>query len=415
MLRLQKTSVSNAACLTVQKLSLIAETLSSLPSFPVTAESQGSHYGYHARCSTRRHSRRARGTFYGEPGLHGFLAASNGIPNPAQITPGQLLTAYDPGHVHRVTPGETLAEIALTFYGDANVISGIVAANNIVDPNRIDAGQVLSIPEPAPLPAAAGSASDESGSSVGEAKAAGLPDGVLDNAAREVYMATLVPLDAPPIAGRDQADGLVKAVSINALQLEPGEVEKVRLHLKRVGARGKNPRARVRDQTLDRLATFEQPLIPVAEPVLKAAHIPSDELIEFIDELTRLRRGEVTRASDTAEETARAAIRFNAAVVASYALSLPQTTMPVGLLNLERIEMVPTGIERGELVTTIPLAPGERTAVTQKEWSVTSSEFTTIVTDELGELSETGVTDNTDLSQSRATANFPGATGWRVG
>ncbi|WP_053170586.1 hypothetical protein [Streptomyces sp. SBT349] len=100
-------------------------------------------------------------------------------------------------------------------------------------------------------------------------------------------------------------------------------------------------------------------------------------------------------------ETGTSAQRLHSAVVAARTLGdLVAATPPVGMLNLERIEMVPTGIQRGELVSTIPLAPGEETAVTHKEWSVTSREFTTIVTDSLEEVSETGVTDNTDLSQS---------------
>jgi hypothetical protein len=73
---------------------------------------------------------------------------------------------------------------------------------------------------------------------------------------------------------------------------------------------------------------------------------------------------------------------------------------PVGMLHLERVEMVPAGIERGELVATIPLAPSETTSVEQKEWSVTSEEFSSIVTDSLENYSEKGVTEKTDLSQS---------------
>src|SRR5260370_726934 len=72
----------------------------------------------------------------------------------------------------------------------------------------------------------------------------------------------------------------------------------------------------------------------------------------------------------------------------------------IGMLNLERLEMTPAGIQRGELIATIPLAPLEETAVTHKEWSVTSKEFTSIVTDSLENVSETGVTDNTELAQS---------------
>jgi hypothetical protein len=73
---------------------------------------------------------------------------------------------------------------------------------------------------------------------------------------------------------------------------------------------------------------------------------------------------------------------------------------PIGMLNLERIEMTPVGVERGELLATIPLAPLEQTAVTHKEWSVTSQEFSSIVTDSLENVSATGVTENTELAQS---------------
>jgi hypothetical protein len=47
-------------------------------------------------------------------------------------------------------------------------------------------------------------------------------------------------------------------------------------------------------------------------------------------------------------------------------------TFNIGNLNLERLEVAPAGIVRGELIATIPLAPLEETPVVQKEWSVTS-------------------------------------------
>jgi hypothetical protein len=73
---------------------------------------------------------------------------------------------------------------------------------------------------------------------------------------------------------------------------------------------------------------------------------------------------------------------------------------PIGILHLERIEMEPAGIERGELVATIPLAPGETTSVTQKEWSVMSQDFSSIVTDFLENYSEKGVTEKSELAES---------------
>ena len=91
---------------------------------------------------------------------------------------------------------------------------------------------------------------------------------------------------------------------------------------------------------------------------------------------------------------------LNQAIVANKGFDINTGASPIGTLNLERLEMTPNGIERGELIATIPLAPLEETAVEQKEWSVTTKEFKSIVTDSLETYSETGVTDNTELAQA---------------
>jgi hypothetical protein len=74
---------------------------------------------------------------------------------------------------------------------------------------------------------------------------------------------------------------------------------------------------------------------------------------------------------------------FNAGILSLNVFEANVAATPVGVLNLERLVMTPAGIQRGELLATIPLAPLEQTAVVQKEWSVTSQEFTSIVTDSL--------------------------------
>lgn len=98
--------------------------------------------------------------------------------------------------------------------------------------------------------------------------------------------------------------------------------------------------------------------------------------------------------------TANLKIGVNAAIVAHKSFQAQVAATPIGMLHLEQVEMTPAGIERGELLATIPLAPKERTSVVQKEWSVTTKEFTSIVTDSLENYSETGVTENTELTQS---------------
>jgi len=75
-------------------------------------------------------------------------------------------------------------------------------------------------------------------------------------------------------------------------------------------------------------------------------------------------------------------------------------TEPVGYLHLERMSFKPTGIERGELVYSVPLSPGEEVNIKHREWSHTSEEFERIVTDYLEEFSEEGVTEKSELAES---------------
>jgi hypothetical protein len=73
---------------------------------------------------------------------------------------------------------------------------------------------------------------------------------------------------------------------------------------------------------------------------------------------------------------------------------------PVGNLHLERIEMYPVGVQRGELVHSLPLAPGETVNISHKEWSVTEREFEDIVQDSFEGYSEQGVAEKTDIAMS---------------
>jgi hypothetical protein len=73
---------------------------------------------------------------------------------------------------------------------------------------------------------------------------------------------------------------------------------------------------------------------------------------------------------------------------------------PVGFLHLERLDFTPIGIERGELLYSLPLAPQETVRLTHKEWSLRSTEFEELVQDSLENYSEQGVTEKNDLTQS---------------
>jgi len=83
-----------------------------------------------------------------------------------------------------------------------------------------------------------------------------------------------------------------------------------------------------------------------------------------------------------------------------FAMKQSATTEPVGLLHLERLNFVPAGIERGELIHSVPLSPGEEVNISHKEWSNTSEEFSRIVTDFMEAYSEEGVTEKNELTQS---------------
>ena len=41
--------------------------------------------------------------------------------------------------------------------------------------------------------------------------------------------------------------------------------------------------------------------------------------------------------------------------------------------------MYPAGVQKGELVFTVPMAPGETVSISHKEWSTSSREFEEIV------------------------------------
>ena len=73
---------------------------------------------------------------------------------------------------------------------------------------------------------------------------------------------------------------------------------------------------------------------------------------------------------------------------------------PIGRLHLERLQMTPVGIEHGELVYSLPLAPKETVNISHKEWALHSEEFEKIVQDQFEQFSEQGVTEKNDLSQN---------------
>lgn len=87
-----------------------------------------------------------------------------------------------------------------------------------------------------------------------------------------------------------------------------------------------------------------------------------------------------------------------------------RTLQPLGLLHIERLEMTPLGVERGELVYSLPLSPKEKVTLAHREWTVREEQFSDLIEDRLENFSETGVAQSNDIALSTATQTHHGNT-----
>jgi hypothetical protein len=244
---------------------------------------------------------------------------------------------------------------------------------------------------------------------------------VLTNSDRHLLKATHTPitfdqLDAPPPSRAHD-----KAAFARSLQLQPGEVDALRQGLRSQAA------AAIPDAVWDVLRQFEPPPVGGLAPKASVlADVPVDHLMGFGQALLDRRTANLAAltspptAPDSSSPAAPRAAQARAAgalaavspdrLLASSLVTFARGALnlftnavqvsPIGMLHLERVEMAPAGVERGELIATIPLAPQETTAVVQKEWAVTSQEFSSIVTDSLENYSEKGVTEKGELAEA---------------
>lgn len=258
------------------------------------------------------------------------------------------------------------------------------------------------------------------------------PSTQLDNSIRRIEKGTHVALklDTTSDAAPELGNALLKYGYIRQLSLQPGEVSEVKNRLSSgtrmrpaaerhspasdlfhwlesflSGMQSKTENLPSTSDVWKILEAFEGSPLPSLLPERQVfSAIPASALKSFGEVLQQVRQEAVKEgAAATTLSTTEMGSRLyllHAAAVANKGFTFNSGQSPVGMLNLERIEMAPAGIERGGLIATIPLAPLEETAVIQKEWSVTTKEFTSIVTDSLESISETGVTDNTELAQS---------------
>ena len=268
---------------------------------------------------------------------------------------------------------------------------------------------------------------------------------VLFNSDRRILKATHTPIAFVATASAAPSRAHDKAALIRGLQLRSGEVDAVRADL---AARGDAP---LGDQTVTTLRAFEPQTVGILVPrAATLADVPVDALTTFCRAVLAHREAALvaltgppaaqvtppapaaTAPAGTSTSAARTARSPAPSQAPARAVAPPEASMlhesnadlalasslvtfasgaldaftngvaisPIGMLHLERIEMAPAGIERGELLATIPLAPGETTSVVQKEWAVTDEEYSSIVTDALENYTEKGVTEKAELADA---------------
>ena len=85
--------------------------------------------------------------FYGDAELYRLIATASGIADPNVINVGQRLIIPDFTR-YTVVAGDTLSALAVRFYGDAELDWLIAGASGIADPSSaINVGQRLIIPD----------------------------------------------------------------------------------------------------------------------------------------------------------------------------------------------------------------------------------------------------------------------------
>jgi hypothetical protein len=73
---------------------------------------------------------------------------------------------------------------------------------------------------------------------------------------------------------------------------------------------------------------------------------------------------------------------------------------PLGFLHLERLQFTPVGYVRGELVYSLPMAPGEIVRLSHREWTRTEEEFEKLVATSLETASEESLGEKSELTES---------------
>jgi hypothetical protein len=194
------------------------------------------------------------------------------------------------------------------------------------------------------------------------------------------YVATLLKPDEQHRLEANSGGGFRKANFLRSLHLQPRDLAP--LHESILADRAVHNRDEVEAlfSVLKRLTVADRPMstVELASAVAKISH----------DTIT-----DVARRSATARENSDLLLLLDL-------YERQRKVSPIGRLHLERVEMYPAGVQKGELVFTIPMAPGETVTVSHKEWSTSTSEFEDIVQDFFESYSERGVAEKSDSSMA---------------
>lgn len=236
----------------------------------------------------------------------------------------------------------------------------------------------------------------------------------LENSTRTLNRATYAPLNLRNSDARSETGRALDKWSF-ASMLSPTKAEFAKIRDRLTNAGNEAGRARLEDiNKLEALIVRQTGAASHASLTAMQAFrdIPASLLSRFGEELGRLREFSKGSAASGKPEghgmqpwTVKQLTEYFSARIASE---------PVGYLHLERLSFVPAGIERGELIYSVPLSPGEEVNISHKEWSNTSEEFERIVTDYLEGYSEEGVAEKSEITQSVASQQQH-STNWNLG
>jgi hypothetical protein len=254
----------------------------------------------------------------------------------------------------------------------------------------------------------------------------------LPNSNRGIFKASYAPilLDNPPV---DAVGGNVKASAVLSFAPQSAELKQLRTsdpQVSKAGRRGgRVPSSQINlpsQKLLDAVQRYFSSAASTSAGLASGfsdlartlTNVPPAEIVALGQSLAHLRSQPPANAPKQAQKAAKAKLLANPpdanAMTTLHAVGVVQQLFamgqqipitPVGRLHLERLDMIPAGIERGEFIATVPLAPKETVTIVHKEWSIIKQDFQSIVTDSLVNYSEVGVTEKSELAQSTDSQN----------